>query len=466
MQFHRSLFVGILTVLLGFATVSTLSAQDAKAGKALFKAKCATCHSANMKTDATGPALGGVQERWADFPQEDLYSWIQNSQALVATGHPRATKLFKDWNGSVMNSFTELSTDDIDNILVYIDNMYVEGCAEPPCDNLPPPPGSPGSESTSYTWLFLALLVAMLGVLALVLARILGNLNNLTVEKETGEPAPRRTLLDMLTSRNVLAFLIFGLVVIGAYFTVNNAIAINRQQGYQPEQPIKFSHATHAGVNKIDCQYCHDGARRSKHSVIPAVNTCMNCHTAIKQGPSYGKSEIAKIYASAGYDPRTGKGYIDDYTEISKDSVRAIFFAWMAEDLLKENAELTEEELDDMIGKEVDNLVDNYAQKPIEWVKIHNLQDHAYFNHAQHVTVGEVECQTCHGPVEEMEVVYQYSPLSMGWCINCHRQSEVQFTDNEYYTAFDKYHQDLKEGKIDKVTVEDIGGLECQKCHY
>ena len=103
---------------------------------------------------------------------------------------------------------------------------------------------------------------------------------------------------------------------------------------------------------------------------------------------------------------------------------------------------------------------------PIEWTRIHNLPDHVYFNHAQHVTVGEVECQTCHGKVEEMEVLEQHAPLSMGWCINCHRETEVQFEGNEYYESYAKYHEELDNGTREKVTVEDIGGLECQKCHY
>ena len=109
---------------------------------------------------------------------------------------------------------------------------------------------------------------------------------------------------------------------------------------------------------------------------------------------------------------------------------------------------------------------DNKIYGPIEWVRIHNLADHAYFNHAQHVSVGQLECQTCHGKVEEMEVLYQASPLSMGWCINCHRQTEVKFADNEYYKSYTRYHEEIQKGQRDKVTVEDIGGLECQKCHY
>ena len=142
----------------------------------------------------------------------------------------------------------------------------------------------------------------------------------------------------------------------------------------------------------------------------------MNCHKAVKQGPTGETEEIAKIYAAVGWDAEDQK-----YT-----------------------------------GEE----------EPIEWVRIHNLPDHVYFNHAQHVNVGGLECQTCHGPIEEMEEVYQFAPLSMGWCINCHRQTQVQFANNDYYDIYTKYHEDLKNGSLDQVTVETIGGTECQKCHY
>ncbi|MGL5888718.1 MAG: cytochrome c3 family protein, partial [Bacteroidia bacterium] len=109
--------------------------------------------------------------------------------------------------------------------------------------------------------------------------------------------------------------------------------------------------------------------------------------------------------------------------------------------------------------------------KPIDWIKIHNLPDHVYFNHAQHTNAGGVQCQTCHGNIQNMDKVYQASELSMGWCVNCHRESKVKFnyTDssgNKFYSIYEKFHNDLRNGKMDSLTVKDIGGLECQKCHY
>jgi hypothetical protein len=172
----------------------------------------------------------------------------------------------------------------------------------------------------------------------------------------------------------------------------------------------------HAGQNAIDCQYCHSGAEKSKHAGIPGTQVCMNCHKYVQTGPKYGETEISKIYAYSGWNPDEGK----------------------------------------------------FVREPknIEWVKIHNLPDHVYFNHSQHVKVGKIACQTCHGKIETMETVEQFAPLSMGWCVNCHRETKVQFADNNYYSVFEKFHDEIKKGKRADVTVEDIGGTECQKCHY
>ncbi len=455
-----------------FLLTATLIAQedaaaglDLDAGKALFRSQCATCHATNMKTDATGPALGGVEERWVDYPQEDLYSWIRNSQAMVTAGHPRGTALFEEWNGSIMTPFLNLTDEQIANILGYIDGVYNETYGVVPGG----PIGPEVEEEKPDNTLLFVVLAAILAILAVILARIISNLNYMVEVREGATPGPRKTLVEILTSKGIIAFVIFTLVVLGGYTTVNNAISLGRQQGYQPEQPIKFSHATHAGLNKIDCNYCHDGARRSKHSVIPSTNTCMNCHRAIKEGTTYGTAEITKIFASIGYDPSTDS-YISDYENMSQSDIEDIYKKWIADTYVRNNntappGGFVEGQWNDIVSS-LTNENKTKVQGPIEWIRIHNLPDHAYFNHAQHVTVGKVECQTCHGPVEEMEVVEQYSPLSMGWCINCHRQTEVQFKDNDYYKAYTKYHEEIANGQRTKVTVEEIGGLECQKCHY
>ena len=148
------------------------------------------------------------------------------------------------------------------------------------------------------------------------------------------------------------------LAVGGANAAWNIMTGVGVYQNYAPEQPIKFSHKLHAGDNQVDCNYCHSSARHSKHSGIPSASVCMNCHTYINEGPS-GTEEIQKIYDAVGFDPEKGQ------------------------------------------------YIEGYEEKPIKWVRIHNLPDLAYFNHSQHVVAGGLECQDCHGPVEEMEVLAQ-----------------------------------------------------------
>lgn len=223
------------------------------------------------------------------------------------------------------------------------------------------------------------------------------------------------------------------LFLIGGYYTISGAIGLGRSKGYQPVQPVYYSHKVHAGTNQISCLYCHGGAQDSKHANIPSVNVCMNCHVTINEyngkekvyredGTEVnGTAEIQKLYKYAGYNPALSK-------------------TW-----------------------------DPSKAKPVEWVRIHNLPDHVYFNHSQHIKAGKVQCQTCHGEIQKMDEVKQFADLSMGWCINCHRTTQVQFKDNGFYSIYQKFHDDLKNGKLDSaagITVEKIGGTECQKCHY
>lgn len=422
-----------------------------------------------MKDDLTGPALGGSVERWSEYPQEDLYNWIRNSQAMIQAGHPRAVELWNKYKPTVMNAFAGFTDEDIASILLYIDEQYNKVPAQPVAAAGGGEVGTQGKPN-KYIYFFL---FAVLAVVVSVLSRVIYNLRAM-VAAESGEAMPEhRSLFQMLTSKGVIGFLIFALVVLGGYTTVNNGIGFGRQQGYAPEQPIKFSHATHAGIQGIDCQYCHDGARRSKHASIPAANTCMNCHKAIEKGSTYGTAELTKVFASIGYDPLTDK-YIEDYDKLSNEEIKAIYTKWIGETYMKDNdltsmdrkGERTVEEQWEGIESSLTNELKESVAGPIEWTRIHMLPDHVYFNHSQHVNIGKLECQQCHGKVEEMDLMYQYAPLSMGWCINCHRETEVQFTGNEYYTTYKKYHDAIAKGERSKVTVEDIGGLECQKCHY
>ncbi len=213
----------------------------------------------------------------------------------------------------------------------------------------------------------------------------------------------------------VVAVVFIGFIIV-LKIVFDAMMGIGVTTNYQPEQPIAYSHKIHAGDNGIDCNYCHSGARNSKTAGIPSANVCMNCHTYISSGTNTGETEIAKIYDAIGFDVNT-RSYIE-----------------------------------------------GYEQKPIKWVRIHNLPDLSYFNHSQHVTVGKLECQECHGAVEEMDVVWQENDLTMGWCIDCHRETEVKMEGNDYYTSV---HEKMKEKYAgEKITVDKIGGLECGKCHY
>jgi mono/diheme cytochrome c family protein len=395
-----------LTLMNGMRTY----AQD---GKALFQTNCASCHALNKKL--TGPALAGLEERgpWSD--RKKLYAWIRNPAGFAKTD-AYAAGLIKEY-GVLMTGFNALTDAEIDAIVTYI--------------NTPPPAGTPAAgtataaaeqpEDNSFLYGILAL---VLGVVALILLQINSNLKKLADQKvgiERTEPVPFWKNKAYVATGIILLFLV------GGYFTIQGAIGLGRQTNYQPEQPIYYSHKVHAGINQVNCLYCHGGAMEGKHANIPSVNVCMNCHMAINEykGPELvredgtkvdGTAEIQKLYKYAGWDPSVNK-----YTS---------------------------------------------AGKPIEWIKIHNLPDHVYFNHSQHTKVGGVQCQTCHGPIQEMGEVYQFSNLSMGWCINCHRETGVKFKDNGYYSMYEKFHNDIKAGKMDSVTVEKIGGTECQKCHY
>jgi len=454
----------VFTLVLA-ATFSLYAGPTKEAGKELFIANCASCHNKNMKDNLTGPALSGVEDRWSAFPRKDLYAWIRNSQALIATGHPRATELWVKWKPTLMNNFTALTDEQIESVIMYINEPG--GPPPPPL----PPGGAAAAEESGTPWTFIGVAL-FLGLLAFALMRIVDNLSNVARVQE-GQVPHDRTWVTTLTSKGFIAFTVFALTLIFGYKTVDNATRMGREQNYQPDQPIAFSHKLHAGTNKIDCQYCHDTARRSKHSSIPAANTCMNCHSAVKKGSASGTSEITKIFASIGFDPITSK-YIPDYDNKSEKEIEDLYKKWIGQEYmaantltaLDENGTLTVQNQWDGIVKALKNDSNGKIQGPIEWTRIHNLPDHAYFNHAQHVAVGQIACQKCHGPVQEMDVVYQYSTLGMGWCISCHRETEVKFKDNAYYDQYKRYHDELKSGKREKVTVEDIGGLECQKCHY
>ena len=407
-----TLLSALLIVVLSFG--NQLMAQD---GATLFKDNCATCH--RVDKDLTGPALKGIEDRVKD--KKLLHDWIRNNSKVLASGNPYFTGLFNQWNKTAMNVFPAITDPEIEAILKYIREYKA------PVAVTGGPTGGKMDESDNS--ILYGVLTLILAIIAFVMLQVNSNLRKLSDDKQgipSGEPIPfyrNKTYITLLT------LLLFA---IGGFYVVKGANNLGRMKNYQPEQPIFYSHKVHAGTNQINCLYCHGSAMEGKHATIPSVNVCMNCHLAISEytgEPIYredgstvnGTEEIKKIYAAAGYDPakKTYSG----------------------------------------------------TTKPVEWIKIHSLPDHVFFSHAQHVKAGKVQCQTCHGEITNMHEVKQFAELSMGWCVNCHRETKVDFGDgktegNKFYSIYEKYHKEIADHKRDSVTVADIGGLDCQKCHY
>ncbi len=411
MSRYRKILQKVFASLLFIALVSLTNTSFAADGEAIFKANCASCHK--PLEDYTGPKLQGARERepnpgWA-------LKWVNNVNSMLETDAYAKGLLAK--YGARMTQFN-LKPEEITAILDYADAYKLPPTATPE--------GTPAEDNS----LLFGILTLVLAVIALILLQVNSSLRKLSEEKDgvlRSEPVP------FYRNKSYIMMGVLVLFCLGGYITINAAMGLGRMKNYQPEQPIYYSHKVHAGTNQINCLYCHGGAQEGKQASIPSVNVCMNCHKAIKEYKGdvitredgkevSGTAEIQKLYAYAGWNP--------------------------------------DEKKYDKPGK------------AIEWVRIHNLPDHVYFNHSQHVTVGKQQCQTCHGPIQEMPEVYQFSELSMGWCINCHRETKVNFYNketgegNKFYSIYEKFSKDIRSGKMDSVTVEKIGGTECQKCHY
>ncbi|MEP1032156.1 cytochrome c3 family protein [Ekhidna sp.] len=405
-----------LGLALGLFASTSLIAQEIPtdesviaAGESTFKTNCTTCH--RIWEVRIGPALSGVTEKRS---VEWLNSWIKNSQAMIASGDEDAIAIYEEYNKTLMQAFP-FNDDQVMEILAYINAETAKG---PPVEEITvATAGDGGGDSISSSYLMAVIIILVvvlaLAVIALIIAartlvKHLKDVKGLD-EAEQEIVSQEFNVAAFLKSNNFVGLVIFVFTIIVLKTLIDGAFTIGVQQGYQPTQPIAFSHEIHAGQYEIDCQYCHTGVNKSKSANIPSPNICMNCHTQVKTE----SEEIQKIYAAIDYDPETQTYGTDT--------------------------------------------------QPIEWVRIHNLPDLAYFNHSQHVKVAGLECETCHGPVKEMEVVYQYSTLTMGWCINCHRETDVNTKGNEYYDKLVKLHSEQSK---EPMKVEDIGGLECAKCHY
>ena len=398
----------------------TSQEPDIQKGKSLFNSQCAACHKLNRKL--VGPALKGVS---AKYEKEWLYSWIKNSSALIKSGDEQAVAIYEEYNKVAMNAFPNLSNDDIDNILAYTD--YVPPKPAATVSGAPVVEDSGSSFTNDIILLLLSFILIVLVVLLILINKTLKNIisQNGVVADDKAYKKGIPIWKAFIQNQFLVLVSVVILLLSSAYFAYGYMLQIGVDQGYMPIQPIHYSHKIHSGANQIECQYCHSSAKKSKHSGIPSLNVCMNCHENIAE--YNGEEDLEKGYTK------------DFYTNEIKKLYKAV-------------------------GWDEDSQSYTGDTEPVKWVRIHNLPDFVYFNHAQHVTVAGVDCQKCHGPVEEMEILYQYSPLTMGWCIDCHRETNVKVKDNEYYT---KIHEELsKKYGVEELTAAQMGGLECGKCHY
>ncbi len=414
-SFKRILFSFVALVALSVTQVSQKSfaqaseiptdAETIAAGEKLFTQNCKVCH--NVQTKLIGPALANVYDR-RELPW--IYAFVKNSTKLIESGDEQAVAVFNENNQIQMTAFDFFSDEEILSIVAYIkdqtENAPVEAATPAATDAATPaaPEGVPSSYLNAIiigAAVILVLLLIVLFMIVSTLSKYLRQRDDLS--EEDREFVETRNPMAIIRNKAFIGIVVAILTAVVAKETIDALYHIGVQQGYAPKQPIAYSHKIHAGDYQIDCNYCHTGVTKSKNANIPSPNICLNCHNSITKGTNTGTVEIDKIFAA----------------------------------------------------------VEN--NKPIEWVRVHNLPDLAYFNHSQHVAVGKIECQTCHGQIQEMEVVRQYANLTMGWCVNCHRDTELNTKGNGYYDKLVELHEQESDQPF---TVEDNGGLECAKCHY
>jgi mono/diheme cytochrome c family protein len=401
------------------ATAASGSGDPVK-GKDIFNTNCAACHKLDAK--ATGPALRGVG---AKYEKAWLYKWIKNSSDLIKSGDADAVKVFEANNKVPMTPFPQLSDADIDNIIAY--TMEEKAAAPAPVAGEKVPgtaDANAGGISNNVILGALSLIMAILIVMLVMVNNVLRKVaaaNGINVDPKE----PRQSLWKAFAKNQFLVLVTAILLLLSsAFFVYGYFMQVGVDQDYAPVQPIHFSHRIHAGNNGVNCNYCHSAARVGKTAGIPSLNVCMNCHKNI--------SEVSDTTATADYS----KDFYD-----------------------KEIAKLYK-----AVGWDKDNQKYTGKTEPVKWVRIHNLQSFVYFNHSQHVNVAGVECQTCHGPVQTFEIQKQFAPLTMKWCIDCHRKTDVKTEGNDYYK---KIHEQLsKKYGVEKLTAAQMGGLECGKCHY
>ena len=418
---RSSRLVVVFSLAFTILFVSNTQAQAAPPdGKALFKTTCGSCHSASDKS-GTGPGLKGVLSR---IPGGDWkYEWVRNPNSKIDGGDPYIATLYPSKYKTRMQAFPALTNEQIDAILAYADKGEATPTIVVSTDpNVP-------TEPESNPWFLILIVIGILIILIATLRFSKIHLQNAVREKEGLPEEPAAPFME--ASRNwvnnnkklvaLMGVLLFGWLVVKGWYAAKGVgvyaeeVKPGKWEGYHPSQPINFSHKIHAGDNQIQCQYCHSTVEKSKTASIPSAMICMNCHKGIDKTANEGSAEeIAKIYKATGFDPATG-GYTN-------------------------------------------------TPVPLQWNKVHVLPDHVFFSHQQHVVVGAVACETCHGDVKAMTTVEQQRPLTMGWCVDCHRNTPLKMEGNGYYTEL---HEKMKEKyKGQPITVAMAGGIECGRCHY
>lgn len=434
--------IGASIAMFAFAS-NSWATED---GAALFKANCASCHK--LDKNSTGPKLQGARALWEEAGEGELiYDWVKDPMGLIETGKSKRASEVVNFSKTQMTP-QSVTNEQIDAILDYAD-------AYKPVVKKEEESVAKVEEPTTNYVLWLVVFVVVAGVVLYAALSVKRLLSVAVAEKKGVELEEYDSFKDKANAwvyRNwMFALLLFLVVVITLGVELfARGYDVNVFSDYQPSQPIKYSHKLHAGDMGIDCKYCHSSAEKSKHAGIPSTNVCMNCHRMVPEGTETGTVEISKLYEAAGFNVEANDYNYDEYGNIVEGT-------------------------------------------PIVWNKAHNMPDHVFFSHAQHVNpnTGNLDCRQCHGDVEtytlgristnkeinelaktDDKIIHLDKPImTMAWCLECHNKKSVDLTKNEYY---EELHSRLKNRpdemrrilKDDKITVRELGGWECGKCHY
>lgn len=433
--FFLLFYININTITLANAKTSLIKG-DPENGLKLFKKECTACHSIDLNKKLIGPPLEGITKKrnikWLNL-------WIKDSQSLIKSGDKDAINIYNAYNKQSMNSFLHLSQQDISDILSFIESPNPNKKQNNTLKNVESVKNDKILNITHNK--LITLFIIGFSVIIIILLIIFIRLYHLIIiiksssiqEYQNNNNYKIPNLIIFLQKNKLYAYIILFIFILISIFNIwQYLMLLDVNKGYNPIQPIYFSHKIHTGINKIDCMYCHSSAKYSKISGIPTGNVCMNCHITIEQYKGdyieYGKNrefynqEIKKIYKAVGWNSITRK----------------------------------------------------YENKiyPIKWVRIHNMPDFVNFNHLQHIIIGkesikkiknvDIVCMACHGNVDKMDSVKMINDFTMEWCISCHRQAKIDINNKYYIEYFNKTHN----LKLKKLTVENIGGIECGKCHY